>query len=82
MAYLEAADGRLARSHTRAVEAVRSGYIFAHDHKAHLRWLSHQGVRPGAAAGSGGRGLAGAELEQVVMGMAVTNPDIVAIRVH
>jgi len=61
------------------VEAVRSGMIFAHDPKAYTRWRARQ--HSGAVAGMYGGGLAGAELERVILAMAHTNPDIVAVRV-
>lgn len=78
LAYLEQSEHRLTREHQRAVEVVRAGFLFAHDAKAYSRWRARQ--VSGALTGAGGGGLAGAELEQVIAAMSVSNPDIVTIR--
>jgi hypothetical protein len=68
------------------VEAVRLGTIIAQDRRALGRWRAHvarlgePAARAGAVSGTGGGGLAGAELERVVFAMSRTNSDIVAIR--
>lgn len=85
--YLDAALERMEADSQRAfhdaVEAVRIGTVVAQDAKALGRWRSlqarAQSVASRAVHGTTGRGLAGAELEQVIYAMAVTNPDIVAI---
>jgi hypothetical protein len=59
---------------------VRAGTIYAYDQRGWQRWLAAARIRPGSVAGRDGRGLAGGELEQVLAAMAVTNPDIVAVR--
>jgi hypothetical protein len=82
LAYLEAGEERHAALYRRQVEAQRSGYVFAYNHDAYRRWLAGQRVHPGAVAGRDGGGLAGAELERVVMALARTHSDIVAVRRH
>lgn len=64
------------------MEAVRAGTIFVYDQRAYQRWRGEQQRAEAALRGPSGGGLAGAELEAVIMAMAVTNPDIVAVRVH
>jgi hypothetical protein len=80
LAYLEAGEERISGEHRRAVDAVRLGTIFAYDRRQWQRWLAAWRIRPGAIAGSTGRGLVGSELEEVIGAMAVTNPDIVRVR--
>lgn len=63
------------------MEGQRLATIFAHDFNAYQRWLARVSLGDAVrVAGSGGGGLAGAELERVLLSMAVTNPDIVAVR--
>lgn len=69
------------RRFVREVTAARAGYLFAHDHRAYQRWLVSTRSPSAAVSGAGGRGLTGAELEHVLGAMAMTNPDIVAVRV-
>jgi hypothetical protein len=68
------------------VEAVRIGTLIAQDRKALAAWRRHlaklepQRSSGAGLRGSGGGGLAGAELERAVMGLRITNGDIVAVR--
>ena len=55
------------------VEAVRIGTIFAHDGKAHQRWVSRR-KRDEASTG-----LVGASLERTILGLAAAHPDLVAM---
>jgi hypothetical protein len=74
---MDAAVDRLDRERTARheswIEAVRVGTIFAHDGKAHLRWVQSRGRT------TQGIGLAGAALERTILGLAATHPDLVAM---
>lgn len=72
----------MATEHQQRVEEARLGVVFAYEQKHYQRWLSRQRVAPSAVRGSDGRGLAGADLERAVMALALSNPDIVQVRVH
>lgn len=77
---------RAHRDFSEAVEAVRIGTLIAQDRRALSKWRSHQarlaprGAPGGAVAAPGGGGLTGQALEQVVMALRVSNPDIVGVR--
>lgn len=77
--YLERGQARAHAAQMRAIDAVRSGTVFAHDLKSWQRYLAaaqmHQRQLQGQAAA-----LSPANLERVLMAMAATNPDIVAVR--
>ena len=59
--------------HESWIEAVRVGTIFAHDGKAHRRWVQSRRRAPTGA------GLAGADLERTILGLAAAHPDLVAV---
>jgi len=88
-AYLDAAVERIQEAGQRefhdAVEAARIGYVTATDRKALAHWRAMQSrlaaTATAALAGPGGHGLAGEALERTLRAMAVSNPDIVAVRV-
>jgi hypothetical protein len=56
------------------VEAVRVGTVIAHSRDAYSQWRSATGES------TGGRGLAGAELEATIMALAASHPDLVDVR--
>jgi len=71
-----AASERMYDRFNLAVESVRIGTVIAHDAKAGQRWRRitvRQQSRPSV-------GLTGAALEQAIARLAITNPDIVAVR--
>jgi hypothetical protein len=53
------------------------GYAFAHDNKAYGRWKNRR--RKAAISGWSSVGLTGAALERRVLGLKMTNPDLVAL---
>lgn len=61
------------------VEAVRIGTVVAQDRKALQRWQSHR-RRAAQPQGEAAAGLTGLALERVVMGLARSHPDLVALR--
>lgn len=79
--YLDGATDRIRRTagtaFDNAVEATRMGAIFATSRRAYDRWRS----RARRSDGSGRKpGLTGARLEAAIASLAMTHPDLVAIR--
>lgn len=77
--YLERGQVRAHAAYRQAIDSVRAGTIFAYDARAWQRYLSAAQLRQRQLQGNA-RPLSTADLEQVLLGMARTNPDIVAIR--
>ena len=55
------------------IEAFRAGYIFARDQKQYRRWSRRNGRSGGSS------GLTGAALENVIRGLAASNPEYVVV---
>lgn len=76
--YVEQADKRHEREFERQVLAVNLGTAIYHDRKAHNDWRRKVARRDAAERPVGA---SGAALEAQVMALALTNPDLVAVRV-
>ncbi len=67
-------EGRLSADFDSMVAAVRVGTVIARDKKAARRWDRDVARRTGRK-----HGLAGAQLEQAIMGLAATHPEYVVV---